>query len=81
MLKIRLVKQYINKNPDINFGERLKQGFVNKYLELKKSGIEGDELFLSLFEFASNNSQDLKTQAAGLAVLTYFFETCEVFEK
>jgi hypothetical protein len=81
LLKIKLVKEYIDKNPDINFGKRLKQGFVNKYLELKKSAKKGDELFLDLFEFASNRSQEFKTQAAGLAVLTYFFETCEVFEK
>lgn len=81
MLKIKLVKKYIDKNPDVNFGERLKQGFVNKYLELKKSDKDGDELFLDLFTFASNNSTDFKRKAAGLAVLTYFFETCEVFEK
>jgi hypothetical protein len=81
MLKVQLVKKYIDKNLDINFGERLKQGFVDKYLALKKTGIKGDELFLDLFDFASNSSEDFKNRAAGLAVLTYFFEACEVFEK
>jgi len=81
MLKTKLVKEYIDRSLDINFGERLKQGFVNKYLELKNSGITGDELFLVLFDFASNGSSDFKKQAAALAVLTYFFETCEVFEE
>lgn len=81
MLKSKLVAQYIQQQPDINFGERLKKGFVDRYLGLKSSGVEGDELFLDLFDFASNNSSSFKEKAAALAVLTYFFETCEVFEK
>jgi len=81
MLKSKLVAQYIEKQPDVDFGERLKKGFVDKYLELKASVMNGDELFLELFEFASNNSSDFRKQAAALAILTYFFETCEVFEK
>jgi hypothetical protein len=31
--------------------------------------------------FASAGKSDLKTQAAGLAILGYFFEACEVFER
>lgn len=81
MLKSKLVAQYIEKQPDVDFGERLKKGFVDKYLKLKKAGVGSDELFWDLFEFASNGSPDFKTRAAGLAILTYFFETCEVFEK
>jgi len=81
MLKSKLVKEYIDRNFDVDFGERLKKGFADKYLELKQSGKSGDEIFLELFEFASNGSSDFKKQAAALAVLTYFFETCEVFEE
>lgn len=81
MLKSKLVAQYIAQHPDIKFGERLKKGFVDKYLELRQASKQGDEIFLDLFEFASNSSPAFKIQAAALAVLTYFFETCEVFEK
>lgn len=81
MLRSKLVTQYITQHPDVMFGERLKKGFVNKYLELKNTGITGDELFLVLFDFASNGFSDFKKQAAALAVLIYFFETCEVFEE
>ena len=81
MLKSKLVSQYITQQPDVNFGERLKKGFVDKYLELKNTGMSGEEIFLELFEFASNGSSDFKKRAAALAVLTYFFETCEVFEE
>lgn len=81
MLKSKLVTQYITQHPDVNFGERLKKGFVDKYLEFKQSDKSGDELFLELFEFASNGSSDFEKQAAALAVLTYFFEVCDVFKK
>lgn len=81
ILRSKFVGQYINKHPDTEFGERLKKGFVDKYLESKRAGMSGDELFLELFEFASNGSSDFKKQAAALAILTYFFEKCEVFEE
>jgi hypothetical protein len=34
-----------------------------------------------MYLFASGNSGLIKNQAAGLAVLGYLFELCEVFEK
>ncbi|OQA19715.1 MAG: hypothetical protein BWY64_00679 [bacterium ADurb.Bin363] len=76
-----LVKDYLNKHPDIYFNERLKGGFIKKYDDLRKIPLEGDSLFYGLLEFASNSSSDFKIQAAGLTVLVYFFELCEVFEK
>ena len=76
-----LVKNYLNKHPDIDFNERLKGGFVKKYTDLRKIPLEGDSLFYGLLEFASNGSGDFKIQSAGLSVLVYFFELCEVFEQ
>lgn len=55
--------------------------FVNEYNRLFMSGVSGNDLFFSFLKFASGNSQDFTQQAAGLTVLTYFFEKCEVFEK
>ncbi|MDQ1255143.1 MAG: hypothetical protein QG646_4422, partial [Euryarchaeota archaeon] len=81
MLQSKLVKDYLNRNPDIEFSERLRAGFVIKYQKLVSDGFESDGLFYELFHFATNNSLDPGTRAAGLAVLTYFFQICEVFEK
>ncbi len=81
MTGIEQVKEYLNLNPDPEFSGRLRAGFVAKYLELKNQGLQGDELFYELLNFASGNSNDFKIKAAGLKILTYFFETCEVFEK
>ena len=81
MLGIDQIKEYLNKNPDPEFADRLRNGFVHKYLNLKKEELTGDNLFYELLNFASTNSNDFKIKAAGLKILTYFFEICEVFEK
>lgn len=79
MLQYGLVKRYINENPDIIFGERLRDGFVIKYLEISEL-YTGDDLFNELWDFASGYSSEFSIKAAGLSVLTYFFQVCDVFE-
>lgn len=80
--QVRQVNSFISKCPDIEFGERLTQGFVVEYERLKnKEDLKGDDLFNALLDFASGKSNDFKNRAAGLAVLVYLFEKCEVFEK
>jgi len=82
LLQVRQVGDFIDKFPDVEFGERLKQGFVVGYERLKnQEHLKGDELFESLLNFASAGRTEFKERAAGLAVLTYLFEKCEVFEK
>jgi ABC-3C protein/HNH endonuclease len=67
-------------NVDEEFPERLKSGFRVKYLELKET-MSGDELFMSMLEFAQAGQGGFKQQAAGLAILSHLFHLCEVFEK
>jgi len=81
MTQIKLVEQYIDSNFDSSYGERLRDGFVNEYVRLKDEGLHGDEMFYSLLAFSGGISNDVKRNSAGLAVLVYFFEICEVFEK
>lgn len=81
MVGIGQVKEYLNKNPDIEFSDRLRKGFVRKYIDLKREGLSENDIFYELLNFASINSNDFKIKAAGLKILTYFFEICEVFEK
>lgn len=66
---------------DPNFPNALKTGFVQEYTALRAGGVQGDALFEALRIFASNGHHEFKLQAAGLAVLTYLFEKCEVFER
>lgn len=82
MSQVNQVADFINRCPDAELGERLKQGFVEKYEVLKNTeGLTGDDLFNALLDFSSGGSNDFKEKAAGLAVLVYLFEKCEVFEK
>lgn len=67
-------------NVDEEFPERLKSGFKTKYLELKET-LSGDELFMSMLEFAQAGQKGFRQQAAGLAILSHLFHLCEVFEK
>jgi hypothetical protein len=66
---------------DPNFPERLKAGFVKEYERLRANELQGDALFESLRDFSAGGSTDFKRQAAGLAILVYLFELCEIFEK
>jgi len=77
------VRAFVEQEAKIeaDFPEKLKSGFLEEYYRLRREGIKGDELFDSMCQFAQ---QGMKTQAqrsAGLAVLIYLFEACEVFEK
>lgn len=78
------VREFINQYAEIDqdFPERLKDGFVVEYDRLKMNNVLGDDLFEGLWQFASGgNTSDFKRSAAGLAILSYLFESCEVFEK
>jgi len=77
---ISQVQDYLNRQPDPDFAQRLKAGFVHTYREHMERGLRGDTLFYALLEWAYGPYQELKYQAAALKVLTYFFEICEVFE-
>lgn len=65
---------------DPKFPERLAARFVEEYRRLRAEGLLGDALFESLSQFSSGGQRDFPRMAAGLAVLAYLFEKCEVFE-
>ena len=77
------VRAYIESvtQSDPSFPERLKSGFLEQYHRLKRQGHSGDELFISMCNFAQKGFTEETKRAAGKAVLVYLFETCEVFEK
>lgn len=76
------VEKFIQKFAacDPQFPERLIAGFVTEYSHLREEGFDGDSLFEALHSFASGGSHEFLKQAAGLAILIYLFEKCEVFE-
>lgn len=73
------VENMINIIPD--YPERIKAALVIEYRKLRAEGLEGNALFEALHKFSCGHSLDYDLQAAGLAVLYYFFEKCEIFER
>lgn len=66
---------------DADFPERLKVGFLKEYFRLRHEGYRGDDLFDMMCRFAQRGFKEQAKQSAGLAILVYLFEACEVFEK
>ena len=83
LVNASLVEDYIGSvvKTDPKFPERLKAGFVNEYRRLREFMSLGSDLFFALVEFATAGDRRFERQAAGLTVLAYFFEKCEVFEQ
>jgi hypothetical protein len=77
----QVVQEFINTFHDPNYSVRLKNGFKDKYIDLKRVGDTSEEIFYDLLDFSSGNSHDPKLIAAGVSVLAYYFQICEVFEK
>ena len=77
-----LVRDFIDvwTKPDPEYPERLRAGFVQEYNRLWARGARGDDLFTELLAFAQNGRPDFVERAAALAVLTYLFALCDVFE-
>lgn len=66
---------------DIKFAERLLAPLLTQYNMLKADGLNSDYVFDDLRQFACGNSPDFSKQSAGLALIVYFFERCEIFER
>lgn len=77
----RVVEQFVRSfaKTQPTFPEELKAGFVKEYGARYAEGLRGDELFEALREFSTSGSREFSRQAAGLSVLVYLFEKCEVF--
>jgi hypothetical protein len=67
---------------DDTFSDRLVAGFRLHYDTLWERGLRGDALYVELAEWASGGRlADFPRTAAGIAVLSYLFHTCDVFER
>ena len=77
------VKAFVQSEAQVDpdFPERLKAGFLEEYFRLRRNGLRGDDLFDNMCQFAQRGMRTQASRSAGLAVLIYLFEVCEVFEK
>lgn len=70
------------------FPERLRDGLKSEYLNFKKKGFSGDDLFNSMLSFCystieegSSDKQISGLRSSHLVILSHFFHLCEIFEK
>ena len=77
--KEALVDAWFRKNRSADLGERIAEAFRQRYAQLRGSGWSPDGIFGRLQQYAGTGG-DPRRQAAALAVLSYFFERCDIFE-
>lgn len=81
LIQVITIEDYLSRHPDIKFAQRLNGFMSDKYKELKKICEDTNEIFIKMWDIVSGNSKEFSYKAAGLGILVYFFEKCEVFEK
>ena len=83
LLKSRQVQEFVEVmgSYDSSFTGGLISGFVSEYQQQSQAGLQGDSLFAAMFRFSAQNRTEIEYQNAGLAILVYLFEACEVFER
>ena len=77
--KEALVETWFSKSPNAELGERIAEAFRRRYAELKESDKSPDAIFTHLQQYAGTGGEPAR-QSAALAVLSYFFERCDIFE-
>ena len=77
--KEALVEIWFSRSPNVDLGERIAQAFRHRYAVLKSNGKSADAIFTHLQQYAGTGGKP-KQQNAALAVLSYFFERCDIFE-
>lgn len=79
--KEALVAKYFATDPRPDLGETIAEAFRTHYETLRNTGLSPDEVFCQLQAHAGGNQANIPTrQGAVLAVLSYFFERCDIFE-
>jgi len=77
--KSALVETYFRKGPRPELGEHIAEAFRKRYDELKAFDLPADTIFKYLQDYAGF-ADEPKQQGAALAVLAYFFDSCDIFE-
>lgn len=76
-----LVQDYFDHHPNPTFGEEVAAAFRIEYARLRSDGHSPDEIFAALQAFAGGSTRrEAEHEAAVLAVLSYLFERCDIFE-
>ena len=82
MTRSEIVKKYLRGIADQTRYDRMAAAFRLRYQELKGEGRAPDDIFSGLQKFIAGEAVASPShQAATLAILAFFFEACEIFER
>ena len=82
MTRSQVVAKYLRGISDQTRYDRMASEFRLRYAKLKSDGLTPDDIFVGLQKFVSGDGVASPThQAATLAILAFFFEACEIFER
>lgn len=82
MRKAPLVERYFIRNQDPTLRDRTAQSFTDRYRELRDDGLTPDEIFHGLVRHAAGPGRgNSRHESATYAVIAYFFEFCDIFER
>lgn len=80
MTRADLVKRYFHTQPTSQ--DEIAESFRLRYAELRSGGSAPDEIFGELQRHAGGEAlPSPRKQSAVLAVLAFFFEECDIFER
>lgn len=79
--KEKAVEDVMNQWPDPLHPDRVANGFRRRYKELKEQGLSADKIYFELTRFAkADEAQATTAYLASLALLSYLFFNCDIFE-
>jgi hypothetical protein len=82
MRRSLLVRRYFDARPDPTERDAVAQAFHVKYQELRRAHNAPDDIFVALQHYVdAAQAQPAHRQEAVYAVLAYFFEECDIFER
>jgi hypothetical protein len=82
MTRAEVVKRYLRGIADQTRYDRMAAAFRLRHQELKAEGRAPDDIFVGLQKFVAGDAVPSPShQAATLAILAFFFEACEIFER
>lgn len=78
--KVDVVRKYFRLQPTKK--DEIAESFRHRYNQVRNDGLSPDEIFTDLQRYAAGDSVPSPArQSAALAVLAFFFEECDIFER
>ncbi len=82
MTRADLVDRYFRQHHDPTYRDDVAEKFRRRYDHLRSEGLSPDRVFDGLRVYVGGSMlQTAEHDAAALAILAYFFESCDIFER